>query len=80
MQRARRSGDLASVQGRQDLLVVFVAGEGVELAAGEGRGGHARGQRVIVRVDPSTQRPAPWTESFRELLVPYRKDLEGGGG
>lgn len=37
------------------------------------------GQRVIVRVDPGTQRPTPWTESFRELLAPYRRDLEGEG-
>jgi len=37
----------------------------------------ARGTRTIVRVDPTTQRPAPWTEPFRQRLRPYRADLDG---
>ncbi len=32
---------------------------------------HAHGTRVIVRVDPRTLKPVPWTEHFRETLVPY---------
>ncbi len=32
---------------------------------------HALGTRTIVRVDPSTQRPAPWTEVFRQGLAPW---------
>ncbi len=32
---------------------------------------HATGQRVIVRVDPLTQRPAPWTDTFREQIGPF---------
>src|SRR4051812_2269021 len=31
---------------------------------------HARGTRTIVRVDPETQRPIPWTDAFRETLSP----------
>jgi acyl-CoA thioester hydrolase len=31
----------------------------------------ATGTRVIVRVDPETRRPVPWTESFRKELAPY---------
>ncbi len=36
---------------------------------------HARGQRVIVRVDPQTKQPSPWSDQFRELIAPYRRDL-----
>ena len=41
---------------------------------------HATGQRVIVRVDPTTRRPTPWTESFRQAVAPYCRnppDLPG---
>lgn len=31
----------------------------------------ATGTRTIVRVDPDTKRPCPWTTSFRETLAPY---------
>jgi len=37
---------------------------------------HARGTRVIVRVDPQSRRPVPWTEDFGEGLAPYRRDLD----
>lgn len=36
---------------------------------------HARGTRTVVRVDPVTHAPAPWTDGFREKLAPYRADL-----
>jgi acyl-CoA thioester hydrolase len=29
---------------------------------------HARGTRTVVRVDPATGRPAPWSDAFRELF------------
>jgi acyl-CoA thioester hydrolase len=29
---------------------------------------HARGTRTVVRVDPATGRPAPWSAAFRELF------------
>lgn len=32
---------------------------------------HATGTRVLVRVDPTTQRPAPWSEGFRKKIAPY---------
>jgi len=32
---------------------------------------HAVGTRTIVRVDPETQRPLPWTDAFRERLAPW---------
>jgi len=32
---------------------------------------HARGSRTVVRVDPDSERPVPWTESFRALLAPW---------
>ena len=32
---------------------------------------HARGTRTVVRVDPETQRPVPWTDAFRETLAPW---------
>lgn len=34
---------------------------------------YATGTRVIVRVDPQTRRPVPWTDGFRQALEPYRK-------
>lgn len=32
---------------------------------------HARGTRVLVRVDPTTLQPAPWSDEIRERLQPY---------
>jgi acyl-CoA thioester hydrolase len=37
---------------------------------------YARGERVIVRVDPATMTPTPWTEEFRKKLAPYRRDRD----
>lgn len=37
---------------------------------------YAIGRRVVVRVDPETYRPAPWTDAFRELIRPWV--TEGG--
>jgi acyl-CoA thioester hydrolase len=34
---------------------------------------HARGTRTIVRVDPETQRPVPWSADFRERMAPWVK-------
>lgn len=31
----------------------------------------ASGQRVVVRIDPTTRRPAPWTDGFRRRLAPW---------
>jgi acyl-CoA thioester hydrolase len=32
---------------------------------------YASGTRVLVRVDPQSFRPAPWTDAFRAHLSPY---------
>lgn len=37
---------------------------------------HARGTRTLVRVDPATFRPVPWSDDFRARLAPFRKDAE----
>lgn len=37
---------------------------------------HAHGQRVIVRIHPDTRQPTPWSDSFREALATYRRDLD----
>ena len=37
---------------------------------------HARGTRVVVRVDPKTRRPEPWSDDFRAKLAPFRADLD----
>src|SRR5690349_1062414 len=34
----------------------------------------ATGTRTIVRVDPATQRPQPWTEGFRDALAPWVRE------
>lgn len=41
---------------------------------------HARGQRVIVRIDPKTRRPTPWSDEFRSMIAPYRRDLDPPDG
>lgn len=35
---------------------------------------HATGQRTVVRVDPATQRPVPWSEGFRATLAPWLEE------
>ncbi len=32
---------------------------------------YATGTRTVVRVDPGTRKPAPWSQSFRDTLEPY---------
>ena len=47
---------------------------GFRFASPEGTEEYAHGSRVMVKIDPATMRPAPWTEralrDFRELLRP----------
>ncbi len=38
---------------------------------------HAHGQRTIVRIDPQTKRPVPWTAGFRAQIAPYCAQVEG---
>ncbi len=37
---------------------------------------HATGQRVVVRVDHKTKKPVPWSDEFRRIIAPYRRDLD----
>ena len=32
---------------------------------------YATGTRTIVRVDPKTRKPQPWSDAFRQKLAPY---------
>ena len=34
----------------------------------------AVGSRTVVRVDPETYEPSPWSDTFREILAPYLED------
>ncbi|ESP96774.1 Thioesterase [Streptomyces sp. GBA 94-10 4N24] len=43
---------------------------GFRLCSADGTAIHARGHRVLVRLDPDTMRPAPWTEEFRDAARP----------
>ena len=36
---------------------------------------YARGERTVVKIDPQSHRPAPWTPAFREQQIALRKDL-----
>jgi acyl-CoA thioester hydrolase len=37
---------------------------------------YATGSRVLVKIDFSTRRPAPWSEAFRRTLEPYCREEE----
>lgn len=41
----------------------------------DGKVPYARGQRTIVKIDPASRRPAPWTESFRNAHTALLKNL-----
>ena len=41
----------------------------------DGNRAYARGERVIVKIDPSTYRPTPWTDFFRSKHSELLKDL-----
>lgn len=40
---------------------------------------YAVGQRVMVRIDPHTYRPTPWTDAFREQVAPYCRNPDEVG-
>ena len=44
-------------------------------ASSDGKIPYARGQRTIVKLDPASRRPAPWTESFRNVHTGLLKNL-----
>lgn len=39
---------------------------------------YATGTRVVVKIDPVTRKPQPWSEGFKKLIEPYRHDLTAG--
>jgi acyl-CoA thioester hydrolase len=41
----------------------------------DGRVAHARGERTIIKIDPQSHRPSPWTESFRAGHSHFVKDF-----
>ena len=41
----------------------------------DGRVAHARGHRTIIKIDPQSHRPSPWTDIFRKGHTEYVKDL-----
>ncbi|MFD4986869.1 acyl-CoA thioesterase [Streptomyces sp. NPDC058374] len=43
---------------------------GFRLCSADGTATHARGHRVLVRLDPATMRPAPWSEEFKGAARP----------
>ena len=42
----------------------------------DGKVGHARGQRTIVKLDPDSFRPKPWSSFFRERHYSLLRDLQ----
>jgi acyl-CoA thioester hydrolase len=48
---------------------------GFLVSSEDGRTPYARGERAIVKIDPASRRPAPWTPFFRERHATLLKDL-----
>lgn len=44
-------------------------------SSGDGRTPYARGERTIVKIDPASHRPTPWTDNFRTVHNELLKDL-----
>jgi acyl-CoA thioester hydrolase len=44
-------------------------------SSADGRLPYARGERTIVKIDPASRRPAPWTDRFRNAHRDLVKDL-----
>ncbi|HXI12255.1 MAG TPA: thioesterase family protein [Thermoanaerobaculia bacterium] len=48
---------------------------GFHCSSADGRVAHARGERTIIKLDPLSMRPAPWTDFFRAEHSTLLKDL-----
>ena len=48
---------------------------GFVVSSADGRVAHARGERLVVNVDPSTHRAAKWSSAFRVSHAELLKDL-----
>jgi acyl-CoA thioester hydrolase len=44
-------------------------------SSADGSVAYARGDRTIVKVDPQSHRPTPWSGAFREFLTDLQKQL-----
>jgi len=44
-------------------------------SSADGRVPYARGERTIVKIDPESHRPAPWSDMFRSVHNELLKDL-----
>lgn len=51
---------------------------GFRCASVDGRIVHARGRRAIVKLDPETYRPLPWTAEFRDAHARLLRPTEAG--
>lgn len=74
------------IRGTGDILVEFwldVFGEssgvyGFRFLSADGETVHAEGKRVIVKLDPRTGRPSPWTPGAREVATPLLSQAAAG--
>ena len=48
---------------------------GFVCSSSDGKIPYARGQRTIVKIDPASRRPSPWSDRFRDAHNGLRKDL-----
>ncbi|HVR38664.1 MAG TPA: hypothetical protein VMU84_06185 [Thermoanaerobaculia bacterium] len=86
--RAPLAGDcflepLASVHDHEPLRVDLWVEEltkwsctyGFTISSEDGRVAFARGERTVVNIDPSSHKPAPWSDAFRTSHAELLKDL-----
>lgn len=57
----------------------FTCTYGFLVTSEDGRTPHARGERSVVNVDPSSRCPAPWTADFRTRHANLLRDLPAYG-
>jgi acyl-CoA thioester hydrolase len=65
----RGTGDV-TVHFWLDRMGTTAADYGFRVTSDDGGTVFAEGRRAVVRLDPATMRPAPWTENGRELATP----------
>lgn len=51
---------------------------GFEFASADGATVYARGERTVVKLDPTSLRPAPWTDRFHEAVAVLVRAEEDG--
>jgi acyl-CoA thioester hydrolase len=71
------------IRGTGDVLIHFwldkfgttSAVYGFRITSADGTVTHAEGHRAVVRLDPATMRPAPWTPAARAVATPLFKPV-----